>query len=144
MAGQIFQVNNEAEYAQICETILTNRQSNLFLISGEMGAGKTSLVKAFVKQLKSKDEASSPTFSIVNEYRTSKGPIYHFDLYRLESIEELLDIGIEEYLYSDRLCFIEWPELLEQLNMESFHKIEIECLHNSSRRINFSEINKTK
>ncbi len=81
-----------------------------------MGSGKTTLIKEIVKQLGVDEVASSPTFSLVNEYHSDKGEIiYHFDFYRIENEEEAFDIGVEEYFYSDHWCFIEWPEKVENL-----------------------------
>lgn len=82
----------------------------VFLFEAEMGAGKTTFIKQLCSQLGSKDSFSSPTYSIVNEYTYPQGKIYHFDLYRLNTSEELLDIGFEEYIDSGNYCFIEWPE----------------------------------
>jgi len=103
----------------------------LWLFRGEMGAGKTTLVKEIGQQLKIKSIVQSPTFSLVNPYETESGEIiYHFDLYRLENVHEAIDIGIEEYLDSGHLCFIEWPERAEILwniphvNMEIVHLTE--------------------
>ena len=128
---------NESAYQAICKDILDNRTYNIFFLEGDLGAGKTTMVKQFLALLGSKDTISSPTFSIVNQYNTPNGPCYHFDLYRLEDIEEVLDIGMEEYLYSDQLCFIEWPGILAPLDLTEVHKIQIEHLDNSHRRINF-------
>lgn len=83
---------------------------------GEMGSGKTTLIKAIVKELHSTDEVSSPTFSLVNEYAGDHGkPIYHFDFYRLKSIDEAYDIGYEEYFYGEGICLVEWPQVIESL-----------------------------
>lgn len=83
----------------------------IFAFHGELGAGKTTFIKALCTELGVKDAMSSPSFSLVNEYHDSKGnPVYHFDLYRLKSPEEAFDIGMEEYLYSGHYCFVEWPE----------------------------------
>lgn len=88
--------------------------SRIFAFHGELGAGKTTFIKALCQQLGVEEVMSSPSFSIINEYRSIGGEvIYHFDLYRLKSIEEALDIGMEEYLYSDNHCFVEWPERAE-------------------------------
>jgi tRNA threonylcarbamoyladenosine biosynthesis protein TsaE len=90
--------------------------ARVFAFHGELGAGKTTLIKAFCTALGVGDHTSSPSFSIVNEYRTASGePVYHFDLYRLRSPRELLDIGFEEYVDSGHYCFIEWPEMAEGL-----------------------------
>lgn len=90
--------------------------SRIFAFHGELGAGKTTFIKTLCSELGVKDAMSSPSFSLVNEYHDGKGkPVYHFDLYRLKSAEEALDIGFEEYLYSGNYCFVEWPERAEEL-----------------------------
>jgi tRNA threonylcarbamoyladenosine biosynthesis protein TsaE len=89
--------------------------ARIFLVNGPMGSGKTTLIKALCEELGSEDNFSSPTFSIVNEYQSPAGKIYHFDLYRIKTSEELLDLGAEEYFSSGNYCFIEWPELAEEL-----------------------------
>jgi tRNA threonylcarbamoyladenosine biosynthesis protein TsaE len=91
-------------------------QFRVFALHGDLGAGKTTFIKGFCRALGVEDHTSSPSFSIVNEYRTASGdPIYHFDLYRLRSLRELLDIGFQEYVDSGHYCFIEWPEMAEGL-----------------------------
>jgi len=100
----------------IAKEIISSAKNKLFLFYGKMGSGKTTLIKEIVKQLGVDEVASSPTFSLVNEYHSDKGEIiYHFDFYRIENEEEAFDIGVEEYLYSDHWCFIEWPEKVENL-----------------------------
>ncbi len=90
--------------------------ARVMAVSGPMGAGKTTFIQSLCRMLKVKDTVNSPTFSIVNEYRTiSNEPVYHFDLYRLKKPEELLDIGYEDYFYSGNYCFIEWPEVASAL-----------------------------
>ena len=82
----------------------------IFLFTGNLGAGKTTLISAICKSLGCLDLISSPTFSLINEYKIGSESLYHFDLYRLKSLEETMDIGFEEYIYSGNYCFIEWPE----------------------------------
>jgi tRNA threonylcarbamoyladenosine biosynthesis protein TsaE len=90
--------------------------SRIFAFHGNLGAGKTTFIKALCKQLGVKDAMSSPSFSIINEYETGTGDlVYHFDLYRLKSAEEAFDTGMEDYLYCDNYCFIEWPERAEEI-----------------------------
>jgi tRNA threonylcarbamoyladenosine biosynthesis protein TsaE len=130
--------DSESDYNLICQDILNNKKYTVFFMLGELGAGKTTMVKHFLSILGSEDSASSPTFSIMNEYLIGDTEVYHFDLYRLKTLDEVLDIGIEDYLYSGRLCFIEWPDILIDLELTDVHKIEIEHLENSHRRINFN------
>jgi len=87
----------------------------IILFSGEMGAGKTTLIKQLCVALGIDDEVSSPTFSLVNEYGSPNGPVYHFDLYRIRSVDELYDIGYEDYFFSGYLCMVEWPEMASEL-----------------------------
>jgi tRNA threonylcarbamoyladenosine biosynthesis protein TsaE len=119
---------------QLLEAI--NLGPKIWLFRGEMGAGKTTLVKEIGQQLKIKSIVQSPTFSLVNPYETESGEImYHFDLYRLENVHEAVDIGIEEYLDSGHLCFIEWPERAEILWNIPHVNIEIINLTEFSRKL---------
>ena len=99
-----------------------------YILCGSLGAGKTTLIKTLCKTLGVQDAVSSPTYSLVNEYRTSSGPpVYHFDFYRINSLEEAYDIGYEDYFYSGHLCLIEWPERIEELlARENLLRISIE------------------
>jgi len=111
-----------------------NPDARVMAISGQMGAGKTTFIQALCRQLTVEDTVTSPTFSIVNEYRTSTGnPVYHFDLYRLRKPSELLDIGYEDYFYSGNYCFIEWPEVAGEFIPEDclFINIRIDELNDS-------------
>lgn len=106
----------------------------IILFYGEMGAGKTTLIKEMCKILGAQDKGSSPTFSIVNEYQTPYAPVYHFDLYRLKNQEELFDIGFEEYLDSGNYCLIEWPEKAEGLLPGNVFSVKI-TVHGQERKI---------
>ncbi len=111
----------------------------VWLFRGQMGAGKTTLTKEILKQLDVEQNVQSPTFSLVNEYQTSKGDIvYHFDLYRLKNIQEALAIGIEEYLDSGHFCFIEWPEQAEELWDFPHVNVEIEAINEVQRKLTLS------
>lgn len=110
-----------------------------FTLVGDLGAGKTTFVQAFVESLGSEDDVTSPTFSLVNEYQLTSGTAYHMDLYRIESIEELLDIGFEDYLMEKPYLFIEWPTLALPL-LDNYVSISIELLENNERRFNFTYI----
>ena len=110
----------------------------LFAFYGSMGAGKTTFISALCKMSGVVDEISSPTFTIVNEYQTESGEqIFHFDFYRIESIREVMDIGIEEYWYSDGKCYMEWPEKVEGILPEDVLKVYITTLEDGSRSIEF-------
>jgi len=108
------------------------------IVTGEMGSGKTTLVKALGRILGVDDTMSSPTFSLINEYHTSLGKkIYHFDLYRLKSDREAYDIGADEYFYSGNYCFVEWPEKIRALLPYTYAEIKIEVVDNVHRKIEF-------
>ena len=119
----------------IASDIISYATNNrIFLFYGDMGAGKTTLIKSLCKALGSTDNITSPTFSIVNEY-AGPNKIYHFDFYRLKTQTEALDIGCEEYFYSGNYCFIEWPEKIPDLLPDHFIKIQIVVLDDGSRQI---------
>lgn len=105
-----------SELSEIAKEVIKNSTNKVLLFYGEMGVGKTTLIKEIVKQLGVTDNVSSPTFSLVNEYHTTtKEKIYHFDFYRINKIEEAYDMGVEEYFYSTNWCLVEWPNKVENL-----------------------------
>ena len=111
-------------------------ENRVFAFYGKMGAGKTTFIKAICEALGVKDVVTSPTFAIVNEYADAVGePVYHFDFYRIKNLREAYDIGCEEYFYSGFPCFIEWPELVEELLPEETVKVSIEVLEDGSRLV---------
>ena len=107
----------------------------IFAFYGKMGAGKTTFIKAICEELGVEDVITSPTFAIVNEYRSEETSelIYHFDFYRIKKLEEVYDMGYEDYFYSGCLCFIEWPELIEDLLPEDAVRVQIEEREDGSR-----------
>ncbi|MBQ5648463.1 MAG: tRNA (adenosine(37)-N6)-threonylcarbamoyltransferase complex ATPase subunit type 1 TsaE [Alistipes sp.] len=108
---------------------------NVVAFCGTMGAGKTTLISAIMEHLGSPDTVTSPTFALVNQYNTaSDEAVYHFDFYRINRIEEVFDMGYEEYFYSGDLCLIEWPELIEDLLPEDAMVVRIEVLSPTERR----------
>lgn len=116
--------------------LLQSVDVKLFLIEGDLGSGKTTLVQSCCRQLQVIDVVQSPTFALVNEYRTINNQvIYHLDLYRVQSREELLDIGIDEYLYSGHYCFIEWPKIIKDYIGEKYISVYIEHADNNNRQI---------
>lgn len=121
-----FTLTKIEDWQEVISEILPKIQHNILLLNGNLGAGKTTFTQFLLQNLGSKDEISSPTYSIVNEYNTPKGKVYHFDLYRLKSIEEVYDIGMDEYLDNSFLCIIEWPEVyLEDLEGLPYHTMNI-------------------
>lgn len=116
--------------------VLEQNPQKVILFNGQMGAGKTTFIKSLVKVLGVSDNASSPTFSLVNEYKTiDKQVIYHFDVYRLNSESEAYDMGMDEYLYSGHWCFIEWAEKIPNLIPEAHSVINIKTLPNGKREL---------
>ena len=112
--------------------------NTVFAFYGKMGAGKTTFIKAVCEELGVTDVINSPTFAIVNEYRSDSGElIYHFDFYRIKKLEEVYDMGYEDYFYSGALCFIEWPELIEDVLPGDAVKVYIDELEDGSRKIHF-------
>jgi tRNA threonylcarbamoyladenosine biosynthesis protein TsaE len=122
------------------EILSFDPNNHVFLFYGDMGAGKTTLIKSLCKQLGSNDNVTSPTFAIVNEYTGSPNNIYHFDFYRLKNQSEAMDIGFEEYLYSGNYCFIEWPEKIPDLLPLSYVTVKIQALDDNSRSITVDKI----
>ncbi len=118
---------------QVAKELLdTFKGEHIFLFDAQMGTGKTTIIKELCKQLGSKDNFSSPTYSIVNEYKTPTHNLFHFDLFRLKNKEELFDIGFEDYLKRDTYCFIEWPHLAHDFLMTgSYVKVNIEMVGES-------------
>ena len=113
-------------------------EHKVFAFYGKMGAGKTTFVKAICEELGVEDVITSPTFAIVNEYEArGEVPIYHFDFYRIKKLEEVYDMGYEDYFYSGSLCFIEWPELIEELLPEDAVKVSIEEQADGTRTVRF-------
>ena len=113
-----------------------NIQSSVICFNGPMGAGKTTLISALCNKWNVKDQVSSPTFSIVNEYETyAKDLLFHFDFYRLNSVEEALDIGVEEYLDSGNICLIEWGERIKSLLPDNIYTIVIELNEDNFRTL---------
>lgn len=132
-----FNINTINDWQEVVDSILPELKHNILLLKGNLGAGKTTFTQFLLKNLGSEDEVNSPTYSIVNEYNSPKGKIYHFDLYRLKNIDEVYDIGIEEYLDNSFLCIIEWPEVYEE-ELYGLHYHSMSITNNGeSREITF-------
>lgn len=128
---------------EAAKTFVANMGDNtVFAFYGKMGAGKTTFVKAICEELGVEDTITSPTFAIVNEYRSDLAGelIYHFDFYRIKKLDEVYDMGYEDYFYSGAICFIEWPELIEELLPGNTVKVSIEELESGKREVILSEL----
>lgn len=135
------QVNSIADLSNAAEKLLYFAQGiKFFIFEGDMAAGKTTFIKTLCEHLGVKEVVSSPTFSIVNEYESANGPIYHFDFYRIKNLQEAFDIGYEEYFYSGDFCLIEWPQKVEELLPDTYIKVKIELTGESTRVFDFTRI----
>ena len=135
------QIKNLSEIHFAAKEFINNMSDNtVFAFYGKMGAGKTTFIKAICEELGIVDVINSPTFAIVNEYRSDTNELtYHFDFYRINKIEEAYDFGYEDYFYSGALCFIEWPEKIEPLLPHNYISVFITVNEDESRTITFSE-----
>jgi tRNA threonylcarbamoyladenosine biosynthesis protein TsaE len=125
----------------IAAQLITHAGNNrIFLFKGDMGAGKTTFIKAICENLGVKDGVTSPTFAIVNEYVGASSKIYHFDFYRLKTQTEALDMGCEEYFYSGNYCFIEWPEKIPDMLPPHYTDVTIKVLSDNNREISVENI----
>lgn len=124
------------------EFITAMGDNTVFALYGKMGAGKTTFIKALCQELGVEDVVTSPTFAVINEYRSDIAGelIYHFDFYRIKKLEEVYDMGYEDYFYSGALCFIEWPELVEELLPGNTIKVTIEELEDGSRKLTMENL----
>lgn len=133
-----FKIYTIEDWQIIANEILPKLKHSILLLKGNLGAGKTTFTQILLKNMGSKDEVSSPTYSIVNEYDSEKGKVFHFDLYRMKSIDEVYNIGMEEYLDNSYLSIIEWPEIYEQdLEGIPYHTMTIDN-KGDYREISFS------
>lgn len=139
-----FTIKSLQEIDKVAEQFVTfisnsSLQSNIIAFFGAMGAGKTTFIKSICKVLGAKDNVNSPTFTIVNEYSSAKGfPIYHFDFYRINKIEEAYDIGVEEYFSGNGLCLIEWSEKIDSILPPDAIKVTITTNPDLSRTVSLS------
>lgn len=131
----------ESQLKGIAKELIDNHPgSRIFAIYGKMGVGKTTLIKAICQYLEITDIVGSPTFSLVNQYKTHDNQsVFHFDFYRLKKLEEAYDIGYEDYFYSENYCFIEWPEKIQSLLPEDCVKVYLEEESNALRRISYEQ-----
>lgn len=132
---------NTLEHLSDAAKIFAERieQGRVYAFYGKMGAGKTTFIKAVCEALGVTDVVNSPTFAIVNEYDCEQFPIYHFDFYRIKSVEEVYDLGYEDYFYGNGICLIEWPELVESLLPEDAIHVNITVNDDDSRLLTISD-----
>ena len=133
-------INSLADINEAAKQFIKNMgDSKVFAFYGKMGAGKTTFIKAICEELGVDDVITSPTFAIVNEYQsaTTGDSIYHFDFYRIKKLEEVYDMGYEDYFYSGSLCFLEWPELIDDLLPEDATKVTSEATEEGGRIVKF-------
>lgn len=123
------------ELKALTKAIIKELKHPLVLFIGELGAGKTTLIKEMISALGSDDDGSSPSYALINQYQSKDAPIYHIDLYRLESKEDVFHLGIEEILYSGHYCFVEWPQIIADYIEKPYHVIKIELEENNNRII---------
>lgn len=128
----------QEDLSKIAKHILEHATSRIFLFYGSMGVGKTTLIKEICYQLGAREIASSPSFSIVNEYEIPDGLIYHFDFYRIDNPQEAMDLGVEDYLYSGHFVFIEWPDKISELLPKEIFNINISKNEDQSRTLSFN------
>ena len=131
---KVIEINSLDELDRVAEAVVESLDGRTVVaFDAPMGAGKTTLISRIARYLGSEDDVTSPTFAIVNQYEGSR-TIYHFDMYRIESVEEALDFGSEEYLSSGELCLVEWPEKIEPLLPDDTMVVRIEILSDDARR----------
>ncbi len=131
-----FEINRFDDYNEVIENILDENSSKIILFNGDLGSGKTTLIQLICKKLKIKEKVLSPTFNLINEYQINNDfKVYHFDLYRIKSIQELIEIDFIDYIYSGNYCFIEWPEICEDLIDINFKEIFIDIISEDKRLI---------
>ena len=137
MEKHTIKINGLQEYEAAAQRFIDLMgDKKIFAFYGKMGVGKTTFVKSLCKALGVDDTVNSPTFAIVNEYADGEGyPIYHFDFYRIKSVAELYNLGYEDYFYSDAVCFVEWPQLAEEILPEETVKVTIEEKGEGTREI---------
>ncbi|WP_300107877.1 tRNA (adenosine(37)-N6)-threonylcarbamoyltransferase complex ATPase subunit type 1 TsaE [uncultured Alistipes sp.] len=136
---QTIHIDSQSDLPKVTEAIVEALGDRTVVVfRGEMGAGKTTLIREIVAQLGADDTVTSPTFAIINQYSTREGRcIYHFDFYRINRLEEAYDFGYEEYFYSGELCLVEWPEKIEELLPENIMTVRISIDDDEERTISF-------
>ena len=131
-----FEINRFDDYNKVIENILDENSSKIILFNGDLGSGKTTLIQLICKKLNIKEKVLSPTFNLINEYQINNDfKVYHFDLYRIKSIQELIEIDFIDYIYSGNYCFIEWTKICKDLIDINFKEIFIDIISEEKRLI---------
>lgn len=132
-----YKISSVDDLSQVAKDIVElTKKVKIVAFFGPMGAGKTTLIKKICHLFGVKDEVNSPTFALVNEYKDADSkPIYHFDFYRIKKLEEVFDIGYEDYFYSGHICLLEWPQMIENLMPDEFVKVEIALGEKETERL---------
>lgn len=131
-----FEASNLQDMKNVSQEILNSFPDNrIFFLKGNLGAGKTTLIQYFCENIGVTEQVVSPSFALVNIYKSPKGDIYHLDLYRLKKQEEAVDLGIEDYLYRGNYVFIEWPEIISDIYYSDLIEINIQLINNEVRKI---------
>lgn len=132
-----YKISSVDDLSQVAQDIVElTKKVKIVAFFGPMGAGKTTLIKKICHLFGVKDEVNSPTFALVNEYKDADSkPIYHFDFYRIKKLEEVFDIGYEDYFYSGHICLLEWPQMIENLMPDEFVKVEIALGEKETERL---------
>lgn len=132
-----YKISSVDDLSQVAKDIVElTKKVKIVAFFGPMGAGKTTLIKKICHLFGVKDEVNSPTFALVNEYKDADSkPIYHFDFYRIKKLEEVFDIGYEDYFYSGHICLLEWPQMIENLMPDEFVKVEIALGERETERL---------
>ena len=131
----VYSIENIDDVAK--KILSLNLKSKIYILYGNMGSGKTTLIRSIVENLGIKGTANSPTFSIINEY-CNGNKIYHFDFYRIKNKNEVLDLGIEEFVNGSNICFIEWPDLIIEMLPKNYNTLNLEVISNNERKLTIS------
>lgn len=133
--GQLVIIDNNGHNHILTHILTLFPERTVFALYGPMGVGKTTFIRNLMIELGTNDVVNSPTFAIVNVYSSKEGEVYHFDCYRLNIIQEAIDLGIEDYLYSGNYCFIEWPEKIEELLPSNYVKMNFNVIDANTRML---------
>jgi len=139
-AFKTYIINDESELDAFARTLNRDIAFPIVLFIGDLGAGKTTIIKSLIRHIGTEDVGSSPSYSIINQYKSQEQTIYHIDLYRLNNADEAFQLGIEEVLYSGNACFIEWPQIIIDYLEEPYHVVKIQVMTDKSRKIELYKV----